>query len=169
MSSQPINYPATPSLVMPPSRVFSWSGIFAGTFLFLAIEATFGTLAAAIFGTPYATGHVGIGDGIWMIVLSIIALYFAGRLASKLSGANTRNLGMYAGLITFGMSLVATVLVMAQAGPVHMVHILSVGGYWLFIGLILSMISAAWGGTHGIAMSGRAASADRSSETRQAA
>ena len=97
MSTQYVEYPAVPA-----PRTFSWSGIFAGTFLFLAIEATFGILGVAIFGTIHPGAPVvpiiGVGIGIWMVILSIIALYFGGKLASKLSGAFNRNLGMYAGL-----------------------------------------------------------------------
>lgn len=155
MSSQSINYPTGPSLVVSPARFFSWSGIFAGTFLFLAIEATFGTLAASIFGTPFTAGHISIGFGIWMIVLSIIALYFGGKLASKLSGTITRNIGMYAGLVTFGMSLFASVLVMGSGGPVRMAFLLGIGGYWIFAALVLGMIAAAIGGTHGAWMDKR--------------
>lgn len=169
MSSQSINYPAGPSLVVSPVRFFSWSGIFAGTFLFLAIEATFGTLAAAIFGTPYTAGSINIGFGIWMVILSIIALYFGGKLASKISGTITRNIGMYAGLVTFGMSLFATILVMGFGGPVRAIFLLGVAGYWIFAALVLGMIAAAIGGTHGAWMGSRPATIERGNESKFAA
>lgn len=169
MATQFTEFPAA-----PVQRSFSWTGIFAGTFLFLAIEATFGILGVAIFASatnPNAANPVGVGIsaglGIWMVVLSIIALYFAGKLASKLSGAFTRNLGMYAGLVTFGMCIFTAVLItalalgatvsgstgIANAGPVRVADIITTGGYWLFIALVLGMISAASGGIHG-SMSG---------------
>lgn len=190
MATQPIPYPASPTLVVPVSRPFSWSGIFAGTFLFLAIEATFGILGVAVFASatnPTAANPVGpgisTGVGIWMVVLSIIALYFAGKLASRLSGAVTRNLGMYAGLVTFGLSIFTAVVItalmlgstvqgatgLAYAGPVRVADMLTTGGYWLFVALVLGMISAASGGIHG-AWSTRATTAvERSEETRRAA
>lgn len=190
MATQPIPYPASPTLVVPVNRPFSWSGIFGGTFLFLAIEATFGILGVAIFATavnPASTNPVGpgisAGVGIWMVVLSIIAFYFAGKLASKLSGAITRNVGMYAGLITFGMSIFAAILIttlvlgstvqgatgLAYAGPTRVVDMLITGGYWLFAALVLGMISAASGGIHGAWSSRATAAVQRSYETKRAA
>jgi hypothetical protein len=190
MASPSVNYPTTPTLAtMPANRPFSWSGIFAGTFLFLAIEATFGILGVAIFASitnPRSSNPVGpaisAGAGIWMVVLSIIALYFAGKLASKLSGAPTRNLGMYAGLVTFGMCIFTSFLITAltlgstvagatgvgYASPVRIADILMTGGYWLFVALVLAMIAAASGGIHGAWTNDRKA-LDRTAETRRVA
>jgi hypothetical protein len=106
-------------LVVPVSRGFLWSGIFSGTFLFIAIEVTFGVLGAAIFGLP---------------------------------------LGMYDGLVTFGMCIAASVLIVASilaASPAAMglsmrlVHTTIPGAYWLFAALVLAMIAAGSGGVHG--------------------
>ena len=165
MATQFTEYPAA-----PVQRSFSWTGIFAGTFLFLAIEATFGVLGVAIFASatnPNAANPVGFGIsaglGIWMVILSIIALYFGGKLAARLSGSSTRNLGMYAGLVTYGMCIFTAVLItalalgatvsgstgIANAGPVRVADIITTGGYWLFVALVLGMISAASGGIHG--------------------
>lgn len=156
--------------VSPVPRAFSWSGIFAGTFLFLAIEVTFTVLGLAIFASastpgaaqPVSTG-IHWGMGIWMVILSIIAMYFAGKLSARLSGAPSRNSGMYAGLVTFGMCIFTTVLVtaialgstvggntgIAYAGLTRVADILSTGGYWVFVALVLAMIAAASGGIHG--------------------
>jgi len=157
--------------VPPRESYFSWASIFAGTFVFLAIEATFGVLGAAVFAsavTPSSNNPVAGGTewgfGIWMVVLSIIALYFGGKTAGKLSGTADRNRGMYQGLTVFGMSIFTSILVTAlvlgptvRGGvpnpgtqPVHTVaDVIAVGGYWLFVGLVLSMIAAAIGGAHG--------------------
>lgn len=148
-------YPDYP--IIPARRVFSWSSIFAGTFVFLAIESTFGILGASIFGAG------GIGLQIWMVILSIIALYFAGRTSSKLL-VRDGNLGLYHGLVTFGMSVFTTVLVLeiALGGAVGIattrvgnlaVYVSAGGEYWLFVALVLSMIAAAVGGMHGVGTS----------------
>lgn len=169
MSTEFIEYPA-----IPQRREFSWSGIFGGTFLFLAIEAVFGTLAMAIFGRvrPLAAGagssQIGIGAGIWMIILSIIAMYFAGNLAAKLSGSYTRNSGMYAGLVTFGMAVFSVILIaeIALGSPIggvgagmaattHLANVLAANGWYFFVGLILSMVSAGCGGGYGTSTSRR--------------
>ncbi|MFZ0661541.1 MAG: hypothetical protein WAM66_02525 [Acidobacteriaceae bacterium] len=169
MATQFTEYPA-----VPLHRAFSWTGIFAGTFLFLAIEATFGILGVAIF-EPLGSG-ISIGLGIWMVVLSIIAFYFAGNLAARLSGATTRNLGMYAGLVTYGMGIFASILITALmlsstvagstavgfAGPIRIADMLTTGGYWLFAALVLAMISAGSGGMLGASSSGLRVATTRS-------
>ena len=184
---------ATPSTTyLPGSPIcrLSWSGIFSGTFLFLAIEATFGILGVAIFtqamspntAAPVAPG-VSIGSGIWMVVLSIIALYFAGKLASRVPGSITRNAGMYAGLVTFGMCLFASFLItsltlgnnfrlqanMANASGAAIADFIIVGGYWLFAALVLGMIAAASGGIHGSISANRGRTEEQVIETRRAA
>jgi hypothetical protein len=170
------------------NRRFSWSGIFAGTFLFLAIEATFGVLGVAIFtsainpraATPIGLG-ISIGSGIWMIVLTIIALYFAGKLASTQSGATTRNSGMYAGLVTFGMSLFASFFIMnltlgstfgfraSIARALTVADFIVAGGYWLFATLVLGMIAAASGGIHGALTGTTQTSSERTIEAKRVA
>jgi hypothetical protein len=161
MSTQYADYP-----VIPARRLYSWSGIFAGTFVYLAIEATFGLLGAAIFSTA-SNPSVGVptspsmstGFQVWMVILSIIALYFAGKTSSKLL-ARDGNLGLYHGLVTFGMSIFSTILIIALslAGTttVSATRIGNVAGYvsaggewWLFVAFVLSMIAAAAGGMHG--------------------
>jgi hypothetical protein len=147
----------------------SWSGIFSGTFVFLAIEATFGVLGAAIFATatnPNSANPVGpgvsAGFGIWMVVLSIIAMYFGAKTAGRLS-LSTRGNGTYIGLVTFGMCIFASILiasmslsstaagaaVQANASARSVVAVVTTGGYWLFATLVLAMIAAAIGGAHG--------------------
>ncbi len=150
---------------------FSWASIFAGTFVFLAIEVTFGLLGAAIFASASNPGQahpvgggISAGLGIWMVILSIIALYFGGKTAGRLSGTTDSNRGMYQGLVTFGLSVFTTILVIAMSlgstihagtlnpqnyGPATVADVVAKGGYWLFVGLVLSMIAAGIGGAHG--------------------
>ena len=146
----------------------SWSAIFAGCFMFLAIEVTFGLLGLAIFATAanpnaaHPVGGMSTGIGIWTIVLSIIALYFAGKTAGRLSGTVDRTIGMYHGLVTFGMSIFATVLIASlamgstsaganasQLGSATIASAVSTGGWWLFFAFLLAFIASAAGGSHG--------------------
>jgi amino acid transporter len=152
------------------SSGLAWSGIFGGTFVFLAIEVTFGVLGAAIFATatnPNSANPVGpgvsAGFGIWMIVLSIIAMYFGGKAAGRLSSRTTRADGTYVGLVTFGMCIFTSILIVtmslsstaagaavqANATARNVVDVVTTGGYWLFVALVLAMIAAAIGGSHG--------------------
>lgn len=154
----------------PASRTFSWTGIFGGAFLFLAIEITFGVLGLAVFAsesnpassTPVGSG-IHWGMGIWMVALTVIALFFAGKASSRLSAAPNRTSGLYAGLVTFGMCVFATLgigaLALASTEWGHLgipsmdltrlAEVLSVGGFWIFVALVLGMISAAAGGMQG--------------------
>ena len=163
MSSYPV--------VVDRDRGLSWSAIFGGTFVFLAIEATFGILGMAIFAsttTPAngnaVTGGISAGIGIWAVVLSIIALYFGGRAAAVLSRTSIPHIGMYHGFVTFGMAIFSSILItsMVLAGTVsgntnpgaigagRVADVLAVGGYWLFVALILGLIAATAGGRQGV-------------------
>lgn len=133
----------------------SWSSVFAGTFVFLAIETTFLALAAAIFPAAPRMATLGAGPGIWMIILSIIALYFGANAAGHLAGAVRKFDGMYHGLVTFGLSIFACVLIGTMlmgntANPSALLGWIDANAAWLFVTLILGGIAAAIGGTHGV-------------------
>jgi hypothetical protein len=149
----------------------SWPAIFAGTFVFLAIEVTFGVLGTAVFASAEnpSSAHpvtgMSAGIGIWLVILSIIALYFAGRAATSLSGTADRHTGMYHGLVMFGMSVFTSVLITAMmlgsttiapasraaaAGPATVGDVVATAGYWLFVALLLGMIAAAMGGSQAV-------------------
>ncbi|HEX5434119.1 MAG TPA: hypothetical protein VFY05_07770 [Candidatus Angelobacter sp.] len=147
----------------------SWPAVFAGTFVFLAIEVTFGVLGAAVFANAEnpAAAHpitgMSAGIGIWVVILSIIAMYFGGRAAGALSGAARKHVAMYHGLVTFGLSVFTAIVVGAlvlssttiapasravgSANPATIGSVVTTAGYWLFAALILGMIAAAIGGS----------------------
>ena len=149
----------------------SWPAIFAGTFVFLAIEVTFGVLGMAIFASAanplsaHPVSGMSVGIGIWLVILSIIALYSAGRTAAALSGNADSHLGMYHGLTTFGLSVFTSIVVgvlmlgsttvasantAVAAGPATVASVVATAGYWLFVALLLGMIAACMGGSHGV-------------------
>lgn len=149
------------------SRI-SWPAIFAGTFVFLAIEVTFGVLGTAIFASAanpnssHPVTGMSAGMGIWLVILSIIALYFGSRAAASLSGAVDSHQGMYHGLVTFGVAVFTSILVAAMsigstmAAPATAAShpsvatvsdIVATAGYWLFAALLLGMIAATMGGS----------------------
>ncbi len=87
-----------------------WGAVWGGTFTFLAIWAVFGALGVAIFAGGFAPGAgtgVSIGIGIWAIVLTVIALYVAGRETAHLAAVPTRHDGAIHGMIMFGLSVVS--------------------------------------------------------------
>jgi len=163
---------STYPVVTDRDRGLSWSAIFGGTFVFLAIEVTFGILGMAVFASAAATGAtrgvtggITIGAGIWGVVVSIIALYFGGRSAAVISRTRDPQIGMYHGLVTFGMAIFSSILISSMVltgtvadaanpgnlGAGRVAADVAVGGYWLFVALILGLIAAAAGGRHGVA------------------
>ena len=156
------------------SRI-SWPAIFAGTFVFLAIEVTFGTLGTAIFASAAnpSSAHpvtgMSAGIGIWLVILTIIAMYFGGRAAGALSGVKDSHVGMYHGLVTLGLSIFTSVVITAlmlgsttaapataasAAGPATVGDVVATAGFWLFVALLLGMIAAGIGGSHAVRQNG---------------
>ena len=150
------------NLPVTASNRASWSAIFAGTFVFVAIEITFLALGIAIFGGSASaprSGTMATGISIWAGILTLFALYFAGRTAGRLSGTGNRNIAMYHGLVTFGMcifsAILTAVLILAPAeianagnASVSLVtvrHLFTEGGYALFASLLVGGILACVG------------------------
>lgn len=150
------------NMPLTSSHRASWSAIFAGTFVFLAISITFLALGIAIFGGSAASptsGTMATGISIWQGIVTLFALYFAGRTAGRLSGTGNRNIAMYHGLVTFGMcifsAVVTAVLILAPAeianagnATVSLLtvrHLFTEGGYALFSALFVGGFLAASG------------------------
>jgi uncharacterized RDD family membrane protein YckC len=94
-----------------------WAAAWAGVFTFAAIWSIFEVLGVAILASSNTTGATGISPGlaIWTIVLSLIAMYVAGRETAHLGVFEDRHDGLVHGMIMFGLS-VAAVLVIAALG-----------------------------------------------------
>ena len=100
--------------VFSKGKGFSWSSVFAGTFVSLAIEVTFAMLAWTIFGTARAAS-LSTGPGIWMIIVTIIALYFGAKTTAHFSGESRRLNGLYYGLVTFGLAIFSSIMIATMA------------------------------------------------------
>jgi hypothetical protein len=150
----------TPRIYDHESRT-AWGAIFGGTFVYIAVMSTFGLmLSSAIFSS---SGWTSLGFTIWNAIVAIIALYIAGRATSHLARIADRGIGAWHGLITFGMSFIATVLVLgvalSTAAPYSMraagntnvagnlIGVASGGGWALWCAMFLGFIAAAIGGS----------------------
>lgn len=96
----------------PGIKRISWGAIFAGTLLALVILFTLSVLGAAIGLTVLdptesdpAQGF-GIGATVWWAISAIIALFFGGWAAAKLSAVWTQSNGILHGITTWALSLV---------------------------------------------------------------
>lgn len=145
-----------------------WRAIWAGVFTFIAIWSVFGFLGLAIFASsanPAAARPVmgmSLGMGIWAIVLSIIAMYVAGRETGRLAAVTTRHDGLIHGMIMFGLSVVAAIVITAVAGTVfgttaatggtHNPYVLTLTadlGWMIFLCLLFGWLAAMGGASTG--------------------
>jgi hypothetical protein len=158
----------TENLVYGRSRT-DWGAIWAGVFTFIAIWSVFGLLGMAIFASaanPQATNPVtgmSVGMGIWAIVLTIIAMYVAGLETGRLAGLTSRRDGQVHGMIMFGLSVVATLVIVVLGGnslsggagvqgSAHNPYLLDVfsGLGWIgFLSLFLGWLAAMGGAAMG--------------------
>lgn len=164
-SSQIQNVPVVRAPVNSP---VNWGAIWAGVFTFVAIWSVFGMLGMAIFASaanPNAarplTGMT-VGEGVWAIVLTIIAMYVAGRETGHLAAVTTRNEGVVHGMAMFGLSVVATVVIIAIAGSnvggsgaasahgPYTLGVISGLGWAGFISLFLGWLAALGGASAGV-------------------
>ena len=142
-----------------------WGAIWAGMFSFLAIWAVFGTLGFSIFAssasanTAQPVTGMSLGMGIWAVILTIIAMFVGGRVTGQLSGTTNARHGMTQGMIMFGLSVAAALLIFViggnavittevPAGAAHTYSVLTVlsdFGWTLFAALFLGWLAAMGG------------------------
>lgn len=147
-----------------------WGAIWGGTFTFMAIWSVFGALGLAIFASnASATAAQPIygqsyGLGAWVIILTIIAMYIAGRETGHLAGVATRHDGLLHGIIMFGLSVVGAIVIASLGGSVlsggtgvnagiHNGYVLGIAselGWMGFIALFLGWLAAMWGASSGV-------------------
>jgi hypothetical protein len=150
-------------------RRTDWGAIWAGVFVFMAIWSVFGTLGFAVFASaanPNATQPVlgmGLGIAIWAIVLTIVAMYVAGRETARLAGVVTRADAIAHGMAMFGLSIIG-MLVLISLGSYsintnqsnvttstpYLLTVLTGLGWTGFVALVLGWL-AAMGGAYSVA------------------
>lgn len=136
-----------------------WGAIWAGTFTFVAIWSVFGLLGAAIFASlanpnpANAVTSIGVGIGIWAVILTIIAMFFAGRTTERLAG---RTGAVMTGTVTYGLSVTAALVIAVLMGVVSsalvttsgLTHLAGafVGIAWIgFVALLLGWLASVGG------------------------
>jgi hypothetical protein len=156
--------------VAPTRAAISWAAVWAGVFTFVAIWSVFGVLGMAIFASAanpnvqQPISGMSVGMGIWAIVLTIIAMWVAGRVTGHLAGASNRSEGLTHGLVMFGLSVVATLVVTilggltlsggaGVTGSAHSAYILGMFadlGWIGFLCLFFGWLAAMGGATSGL-------------------
>ena len=142
-----------------------WGAIWGGIFAFYAIWFVFGMLGVAVFASAAnpAAAHpiTGMpwGEGAWLIILTAVSFYIAGRETGHLAGVTTESDGLIHGLVMFGLAVVGLMLLITiggaalsggtgVAGTAHSNYVLNVFDYigWAgFIALFLGWLGAMFG------------------------
>lgn len=142
-----------------------WGAVWSGVFTFVAIWSVFGALGFTIFAAaanPSAANPVtgmGAGIGVWVVILTIIAMYVAGRETSHSDSITNRHDGIRHGMIMFGLSVVSALVLTAFGGTAintgtsftavtHSSYLLGVfaGIGWIgFVALFLGWLAAMGG------------------------
>jgi len=147
-----------------PLRGVDWSAVWGGVFVFAAIWSIFEMLALAIFGpsqTANLASGMNTGLDIWTIVLTIIAMYVAGRATGQLAGLTPRQERLMHGMMMFGLAVVSALVLDILAGAVFAtsnataarisgMHAMSVATEWtVFLSLFLGWLAAMGGASTG--------------------
>ncbi|MBC7908060.1 MAG: hypothetical protein H7Y60_15135 [Rhodospirillaceae bacterium] len=104
-------------------RRISWSAIFGGVILIVAIQLLFALLGMGFGldtistheGTTPSAQSLGIGAGIWWIVSSCLALALGGFVAAWLAGVEIRLDGVLHGLVSWGAATILTLWILTSA------------------------------------------------------
>jgi hypothetical protein len=148
----------------------NWGAIWAGMFSFLAIWSVFGMLGFSIFASsanPNAAHPVtglSVGMAVWGVILTIIAMFVGGRVTGQLAGISNVRHGMVQGMIMFGLSVAAALIIIVlggntvgatqvSAGAVHSSYVLTLLsdlGWTLFVALFLGWLAAMAGASSAI-------------------
>lgn len=130
-----------------------WGAIWAGLFTFVAIWSIFEVLGFVIFAGE-SLAHMGMGMGIWTIILTIIAMWVAGHETGKLAGLNGRYEATMHGMVMFGLSVTAMIVLILSGGilfagnasaSLHNMTALDSSGWVVFLSLLLGWLAAMWG------------------------
>lgn len=113
---QPTTAPWAPSRV----RRVSWGAIFAGLFVTIALQLMLTLLGAAVGAAtvnPMQEQNplkgLGTASGIWLLVTSLISIWIGSCVAGRLSGGPRRTDGLLHGVVTWSVSTLAMVMLLA--------------------------------------------------------
>jgi hypothetical protein len=109
------------SLKDPIVNRVSWGALFAGFFfgfgLWLLMLALGAGIGLATFDPKDVSNWqgLGIGFGIWGVISGIVAMFFAGWLAARLSAADEKASGILHGMAVWGLMIVAGLWIATMA------------------------------------------------------
>jgi hypothetical protein len=158
-------------------------------FTFVAIWSVFGILGEAIFASAANPGAatpvtgMSAGMGIWSIVLTIIAMYVAGRVTAHFGNLADRTGRVIHGMAMFGLSVISVVVMIILSGVAlsggvgvaagthspYMLTVFADVGWIGFASLSLGWLAAMGGAAHGPMTKVRTSSTNNVCDIRPAA
>lgn len=150
-------------------RGVNWGAVWGGVFTFAAIWSVFGMLGVAVFASSANTNAahpitgMNVGEAIWVIVLTAIAMYVGGFVTGRLAAVTTRQEGAAHGQAMFGLSVIGAIVLVilatagltnatatgASAHSPYIVGAIADVGWAGFVALFLGWLGAMIGGSHG--------------------
>lgn len=107
---------------IPPARLTSWGGIFAGSFVAGALQILSFTLAGAVAFAAYEGGgaagtisRLGAGTIAWVLVTSFLTLFAGGWIAARLAAPRDRLGGALHGLAAWGVVTIFSLLIVGMS------------------------------------------------------
>lgn len=137
----------------------NWGAIWAGVFTFIAIWAGLGALAIGVFRRfTNFSGLLapGVELGVCALLLSVIGMFFAGRITGWLTGTRNGHDRALHGIVMFCFALVSALVMLLlssassdpAAGSLHRIDVLDIFSYpgWpLLCGVVLGWLAAMGG------------------------
>jgi hypothetical protein len=146
---------------VPVVAQLNWGAIWAGIFTFVAIWSVFGMLGLDLFATAPSPNPsepipgMNVGAAVWGPILTMIAMFVAGRVTGQLAAIHNSRDGIIHGMVMFGMSVAGAVVLAVIGGNAfgstfidriaHSVYILTIFsdlGWVLFVSLLLGWLAA---------------------------
>lgn len=137
-----------------PIPLISWSSIFAGVFVALAVQLILTTLGSIIGLSTSATAFSTF-TSIWAAISGVIALFLGGWISGRMSAFGGIETGLFHGVITWSLLLLVVVTLSAFGSalafdflqPFFLIvgkNALSVLS-WTFVGMLLSLAAVVIG------------------------
>jgi hypothetical protein len=145
-----MEYPAYPAASGPRVR---WSSVFAGSVMTTAVLATLNILGLGLGYYPAAAGGAVPGSAAfgaapagawWSLGASVLAFFFGGWLASRLSDSGRRSDGVLFGLVAWAVSALAAMYFPAASLGGALTAASS--GVFVFLTLLAQAIAGGIGG-----------------------
>ncbi len=102
----------------------SWGAVFGGLAVAIAVQVVLALIGIAVgmaaaapgyVNGPHHAGAIGIGEGLWYLVSTLVSIFTGAAVAARLAGAVLRDDGVLHGLVTWAISLIVALFLLSSA------------------------------------------------------